>query len=410
MPKKYLNFSNIFILGVASGLPLALVFSTLSIWLKELGISKTAIGLFAFTSTPYTLKFLWSPLIDGLKIPYLTNKLGKRRSWLFVTQLFLFLSLFLLSISSPDRALLFTALMTLTVSFCSATQDIVIDAYRIEVLKEDEQGLGATLIVYGYRVGMLISSAGALVLAEYLGFVVSYQVMAALFLIFAFFTLFISRPDDEKDLDYKNYNIWLKQYVFDPFKDFIKRKDYLWIIAFIIFYKFGDAFAGVMTGPFLIELGFAKTEIAFFVKTIGLFATLAGSLCGALLCKYCSFRKSLLIAGILQLLTNLVFCLQAYVGKSNILLGFTIASENLAGGIGTIVFVAYISSLCNINFTATQYALLSSLSAVARTWLSTSSGFIADQVNWIEFFAFSALLAVPGLVFIFFIKESKQKV
>ena len=402
-----LDIFNIFILGIASGLPLALVFSTLSIWLKELGLSKTTIGLFAFVSTPYTLKFLWSPLIDGIKLPYLYNKLGLRKSWLFLVQILLFISIFLFSKFSPLEHIFIIALLAFLVSFFSASQDIVIDAYRVELFRIEDQGIAASLFVYGYRIGMLISSAGALIIAEKFDFHFSYQIMAILFLLFAFNSFFLNQTKEQSREKYKGLENWLVQYVKNPFVDFKNNENFILILFFIILYKLGDAFAGIMTAPFILELGFTKVDIAFYVKTVGLIATLVGSILGALLVKAYNLPKALLIAGILQLITNLIFCAQAYIGKDHLFLALTISAENLAAGIGTIVFVAYISSLCNLKFSATQYALLSSVAAISRTWLSSSSGFIAEKINWIEFFAFSSLLALPALILLYFIRSKK---
>ena len=399
------NLFNVFILGIASGLPIVLVLSTLSVWLKEIGISKTAIGLFALTTTPYTLKFLWSPFIDGIRIPLLYEKFGIRKSWLIVTQIFLFIWISLLAVSNPENSLKFTAICTLMVAFLSATQDIVIDAYRIEILEKEKQGLGSTVLVYGYRIGMLISGALALILAEYMSFVSVYLIMALCFLLFALFSSILPASKKSDKQKFSTYSDWIKYHIIAPFKDFLKRDNWLFIILFIILFKLGDAFAGIMTNPFLLELGFTKADIALYVKTFGLFATLFGTLIGGIICAKYSMKVSLLFAGTIQMLTNLIFCLQAIIGNSKIMLSFTIGAENLAGGIGTVAFVAYISNLCNVKYTATQYALLSSLSAIARTWFSSSSGWFSDQMNWVEFFLFSTVLAVPGIIMIFLLKE-----
>lgn len=403
------NYLNIFILGIASGLPIVLILSTLSVWLKEVGVSKTSIGLFALTTTPYTLKFLWSPLIDGVKIPFLYKKLGIRKSWLIVSQLLLSISILLLAISNPGNSLKIVAFYTILVAFCSATQDIIIDAYRIEILDKEKQGLGATLLVYGYRIGMLISGAGALILAEFTNFMLAYLVMAAFFLFFAIFSYMLPNSKIISNNNKLTYTAWIKQHVIAPFKDFLTRRNWLYIMLFIVLFKLGDAFAGIMTNPFLLELNFNKADIAVFVKSFGLCATLLGSLIGGILCVKYSVKTNLYFAAIIQMVTNLIFCLQALIGNSKIMLSFTIGAENLAGGIGTVVFVAYISNLCNVKYTATQYALLSSLSAIARTWFSSSSGWFSDQMNWVEFFAFSTMLAIPGIIMIYFLKTQPHK-
>lgn len=401
------NFINIFILGIASGLPLALILSTLSIWLQELGISKTAIGLFAFVTSPYSLKFLWSPFIDGLKIPVLTKKFGLRKSWLFILQLLLFVNIFCLSLSSPLDNLYYTALLALLISFFSASQDIVIDAYRIEIFAQKDQGFGATLLVYGYRIGILISTAGALIIADMVNFMFSYQIMSGCFLFFAFYSLTMNQVTNAYQKERISLISWINKYIKQPFIDFKQRENYGLIILFVILYKLGDAFAGIMLPPFILDLGFSKLDIAFYVKTIGLIATLLGALFGAVITKKLKIYHGLMLAGILQLLTNLIFCIQAYIGKNSLFLAVTILAENFAAGMGTIIFVAYISGLCNVQYSATQYALLSSVAAIARTWLSGSSGYVADQVNWIEFFVFSALLALPALILLKYISKPK---
>lgn len=396
----------ILFLGFSSGLPLALVFSTLSVWLAEEGVSRTTIGLFAAAGTPYTLKFLWSPFIDSYRIPFLCKWLGRRRGWMVFSQACLAIAIIMMGFANPVASPLWVAIMALIVAFMSATQDIVIDAYRVELLDEEDQGDGAAMIVFGYRIGMLVSGAGALFLAEFYGWHSAYFIMGCLVSIGFITVMMTGEPEKETAIQqqmeqtYKetNYLVHFKKAILNPFKDFIKQNNWLLILLFVIAYKLGDAFAGIMTNPFFVELGFTKTEIASVNKIFGFVAVIAGSFIGGFLVKYVGLIRSLWICGILQMVTNLMFVLLAYTGHQFDLFVITIALENLAGGMGTAAFVAYLSSLCNIYYTATQYALLSSLASVGRTWLSASSGWIVDMVGWQMFFSYTVLAAIPGLL------------
>jgi PAT family beta-lactamase induction signal transducer AmpG len=259
--------------------------------------------------------------------------------------------------------------------------------------------LGATILIYGYRIGMLISGAGALILSEYIMFSQIYLLMGCIFFFLAIFTIFLPQTNILRENTKKtNYFIWFRHHVIAPFSNFTSRQNWFFIIIFIILFKLGDAFAGIMTNPFLLELGFSKTNIAFVVKIFGLGATFIGSFIGGMLCLRYNMKFNLIFAAIIQMLTNFIFCIQAFVGYNKELLALTIGMENLAGGIGTIVFVAYISNLCNIRYTATQYALLSSLAVIPRTWFSASSGWFADYLSWIDFFLLSGLLALPAVL------------
>lgn len=396
-------------LGFSSGLPFLLVFSTMSLWLKDEGISKTAIGLFSLVRTPYSFKFMWSPIIDVIGIPVLGKKLGKRRSWALVSQLFLIVAILLLSLSKPAITPELTALFAIFVAFCSANQDIVIDAMRIEMLKDDEQGAGAGMATLGYRIGMLLAGAGATYMAEYFSWQSVYQMVSIAVLVGIVTVLMIKEPVNvamealkeesgaklRKSQKAINY---IKRGVIDPFADFMKRKEWLLILSFIMFYKLCDAYMGVMANPFYVEMGFSKAEIAKISKLYGVGATIFGTVIGGIMVSKQGIMKSLLICGILQALSNLVFAYQAYVGYNTTALMVTISVENITGGMGTAAFVAYMSSLCNVAYTATQYALLSSFMVFARDLFASTSGWLADKVNWIDFFVITTFAAVPGLV------------
>lgn len=395
-------------LGFASGLPLLLTLSTLSIWLAEEGVTKTAIGLFALVGIPYSLKFLWAPLIDRLPVPLLTRGLGRRRGWMIATQVLLMAGLLGLGATSPSQVPEVTAICAFVVAFCSASQDIVIDAYRVEILEEREYGAGAAMVVFGYRCGLLVAGAGALYIASITSWFWVYAAMSALVLM-GVATVLLS-PEPEVPVrtaaplgSAGSLRRWLYEAVVAPFADFMQRRGWVAILAFVLLYKFGDALAGVMANPFYIELGFTKVEIANVSKLFGFAATLLGGFAGGILVNRWGIVPSLLVCGVLQLLSNLLFAVQAIVGHDVGMLMATIGFENLSGGMGTAAFVAYLSSLCNVAYTATQYALLSSLMAVARTVLASPGGWLAEQLSWVTFFALTAVAAVPGLLLLMWI-------
>ena len=409
----------ILFLGFSSGLPLALTFGTLSIWLAEVGVSKTTIGLFALMGTPYTFKFLWAPLVDRMPVPYLTRRLGRRRGWAIFTQLALMATITGLGATNPAANPGLTAVFAFMVAFCSASQDIVIDAYRVEVLEERQYGAGAAMIVLGYRIGMLVSGAGALYLATYVSWFATYGLMTALMIVGIATILLNPEPKVRKSRDSIEQErriaaylearpdslgkrakalAWIYGAVISPFAEFMSRRGWLVILLFILLYKFGDALAGVMSNPFYVELGFTKIQIASISKAFGLAATIIGSVIGGVIVDRIGILKSLFVCGILQMLSNLMFALLAVVGTDLRMLTLTIALENLSGGMGTAAFVAYLSSLCNIAYTATQYALLTSFMAFGRTLLSSSGGWLADHMDWVSFFVVTTAAALPGLL------------
>jgi len=393
----------IFLMGFASGLPFLLSGATLSIWLTEAGISLTAIGFFALAGTPYNLKFLWAPFIDRLPIPMLSGLLGQRRAWMLVIQAGLMVSIIGLGLSNPQSAPEMTAFWALAVAFFSASQDIVIDAYRIEILDEDQQGAGAAMTQAGYRFGLLASGAGALYLASSINWSLVYGVMAGLVLIGFIAAVFAPIPGVDKRIAETTRlgESWLRAAVVAPFVEFFRRNNIrtaIVILAFILLYKFGDAFAGVMANPFYIRIGFSKVEIANISKIFGVFATLLGVFSGGLVVKRFGILRSLLYCGILQMLSNLMFAAQAAIGPNVGFLVLTIGIENLSGGMGSAAFVAYLSVLCNTAYTGTQYALFTSFMAFGRTWLSAMSGWVADQTDWVIFFVISTFVALPGLL------------
>jgi PAT family beta-lactamase induction signal transducer AmpG len=421
----------ILFLGFSSGLPLALTGQTLSLWLKDEGLSLTAIGLFAAVGTPYALKFLWAPIMDKARIPGLTNLLGRRRSWLIVTQVALIATTLALGFSGPAANIGVTAMLAVAVAFASASQDIVVDAYRVEILEEHQFAAGAAAIVFGYRVGMLVSGAGALYLASAFAWPMVYAAMAVLVLVGVATVLLNPEPERGETPDSiareDEVRVWLAARphlsgpigaamawlyiaVVCPFAEFMARPAWVAILLFVIFYKFGDSLAGVMTFPFLDDIGFTKIDIANVAKVFGFAATLAGLALGGALMAGLGLYRSLWICGVLQLVSNLMFAVQAMAGADITLLALTIGLENLAGGMGTAVFVAYLSSLCNVAYTATQYALLSSFMVVARTWLSASGGAMAEWLDWVGFFLLTTGAAVPGLILLWWLGRAGMAV
>lgn len=403
----------ILFLGISSGLPLPLTGATLDAVLNEAGVTKTAIGLFAIVGTPYTLKFLWAPLIDTLRIPFLTNAIGRRRSWMIVTQVALIASIVGLGMSNPAENLWYTAMLAFAVAFFSASQDIVIDAYRIESLEDAEQGAGASAATFGYITAMkLFGGALAFWLSDIMPWSVVYMIMAAIIVVGIVTVMIAGEPEsNRKPRETQGWLEWVHDAVISPFADFIKKPQWWVILLFIILYKFGDAFAGKMTTPFLQDMGFSNSEIASYLKTFGLGALLLGTFIGGVIVYRYGMLKALWICGVFQMLSNLMFVAQANAGYDPQLLVLTIGIENMSGGMGTAAFVAYLSSLCNVSFTATQYALLSSFAATGRTWLSAGSGWFVDNLGWVEFFVLSTALAVPGLLMLKWMqKVAKQSI
>jgi PAT family beta-lactamase induction signal transducer AmpG len=392
----------IFVMGFASGLPLALSSATLFFWLAEAGITLAAIGLFALVGTPYNLKFFWAPFIDRIPLPVLTRILGRRRSWMLVIQLGLMVSIAILGFSQPEVTPLLTAAAALSVAFFSASQDIVIDAYRIEILDRDEQGAGAAMTQAGYRLGAIAAGAGALFLAEQLDWSLVYAVMAVLVVVGMAAAIFAPDPEKRNPALVEAQNLkGFRSMVIDPFVEFFQRNKpstAIIILAFILLYKFGDAYAGVMAYPFYYEMGFTKSEVATVSKIFGVIATVVGVFVGGMIVTRYGIMKSLLGCGILQMLSNLMYAAQAIAGHDVQFLYFTIGIENLSGGMGSSAFVAYLSVLCNTAYTGTQFALFTSFMAFGRTILSASSGWVVQMTGWFDFFLISTIVALPGLL------------
>jgi PAT family beta-lactamase induction signal transducer AmpG len=379
-----------FLMGLYSGLPLLLTGSVLQAWMKEEGVNLATIGAFALVGLPYTVKFAWAPLFDRFTLPLL----GRRRGWLAAFQVLLSIAIAAFGLGNPAATLGYIAAGAIVVAFFSASQDIVADAYRRETLSDDEQGLGAALFVNGYRLGMLLASGGGLILADVIGFKQMYWLMATVMLTGAVMTAAIAKePQPPNDTPST-----LADAVVQPFVEFFGRPDALWILLFILLYKLGDTVAGQMTTLFYLDMGYSKTEIGAVVKLFGFWATVAGGLMGGFWILRTGIYPALWQFGLLQALSTAAFALLAQLGASLVGLSLVISFENLSAGMGTAAFTAFMASQTDTRFTATQYALLSSLIGIPRVLISAPSGWLAEEMGWLTFFIACSLMAIPGLI------------
>ena len=385
-------------MGFASGLPLLLTISVLQAWMKEEGVDLAVIGLMALVGLPYTLKFLWAPVLDRYTIPLF----GRRRGWLLIAQTALVLAIIALAATNPAQRPWMVALAAFWVTFFSASQDIVIDAYRREDLADEELGLGSSLYINGYRTGMLLASGGGLIMADHIPFSMVYLIMAACLLPGILTTLLTPEPETPKGTPQT-----LQEAIIQPFVEYFSRPEAIWILAFILFYKIGDTMASTMTTPFYLDIAFSKTEIGSIVKLFGFWATIAGSLAGGMIMLKVGIYRSLWLFGILQALSTAGFALLAQIGHSVPALAAVIAFENLSSGMGTAAYAAFMASITNQKFTATQYALLTSLMGIPRVVVSAGSGFMAKAMGWEGYFIFCTLIALPGLLMLLRIRRSQ---
>jgi len=377
------------IMGFACGLPLLLTITVLQAWMKEQGVDLTVIGMMALVGLPYTLKFLWAPFLDRFTLPFL----GRRKGWLLIAQIALLLAIAGLGLTQPGKDPWMVAFVAFLVTFFSASQDIVVDAYRREDLADEELGLGSSLYINGYRVGMLLASGGGLILADHIPFSLVYVIMAACMLP-GILTTFLAR---EPALVAGTPQT-IKEAVFAPLEDYFSRNGALYILAFILLYKIGDTMASAMTIPFYLDMGFSKTEIGTVVKLFGFWATIAGSLIGGTIMLRMGVIRSLWYFGFLQAVSTAGFAVLAHIGHSVPVLSAVIAFENLSSGMGTAAYVAFMASITNKRFTATQYALLTSLMGVPRVLAAAPTGFLAKSIGWEAFFIACTLIAIPGMI------------
>ncbi len=388
-------------LGFASGLPLALTSGTLQAWATVENVSLTQIGFLTLVGSAYTLKFLWAPLIDRFAFPIL----GRRRGWILISQLLLALSIVGMGLLSPGTNLMPLALLAVFVAFMSATQDIAFDAYSTDVLHQDERAAGAALRVLGYRVAMLVSSGLALILADkWLGWQYTYMLMGLLMAGCMVATLLAPEPE-LKVKPPRN----LRDAVVEPFKEFFSREGALSLLLLIVLYKLGDAFAGALSTTFLIRgAGFSLSEIGYINKIFGLASTIAGALLGGSMMARLGLYRALMLFGILQAVSNLGYWVLAVNSSELWLMAVVVGLENLCGGLGTVASVALLMALCNRQFSATQFALLSALAAVGRTYLAGPlTPFLVEGLGWPTFFLVTIVIALPGL---FLLRWRKQQI
>ena len=399
-------------LGFSSGLPLMLTFLTLSAWLATAGIKRSAIGAFALVSSFYALKFLWSPLIDRLPPPI---HLGRRRGWGLTIQIALVAAIVALGTCDPKRNLGTMAVLAAVVAFLSASQDIVIDAWRIEILPRDLQGPGAAMIQTGYYMGMLASGAGALAIAARFSWFTSYASMAVLLAVSSLTFLLGPEPNTAREAPdrrhhgessrWKAVEEWFSIAVIGPFSDFMRRPYWFVILLVILDYKLGEGMAAVMSTPLYIAVGFTLNEIAVISKLFGPFTVILGALLGGIITVRFGLVRSLILCGILQALGNLTYVLQAVGGHKIAYLAFCVTAQNVTTGMAGTALVSYISSLCSPEFTATQYALLASLALLGRTVVGSTSGVISEATGWVVFFLLTTVASLPALVLLAWVER-----
>jgi len=376
--------------GFSSGLPLALSGATLQAWFTVAGVDLVTIGILSVVGQPYIYKFLWAPLLDRYALPLL----GRRRGWIFTMQWGVVAFLIALSFQDPKVTPLLLGSIAMIVALFSATQDTAIDAYRTDLLEEHERGMGTAMYTAGYRVGMLISGGLGLILAAEYGWMATYIFMAVLMALGSIITLFAPKLPDGERIHPK-----LSQAVVEPFKEFYKRPFAVLILIFILLYKLGDAFALSLTSAFFIrELGFSLIDVGAIYKGVGMLASISGAVVAGFLMTRLSLYSALWNFGILQAVSNFMFLILAIVGKSYSLAITTIFIENFCGGLGTVAFLALLMSLCDRRYTATQFALLTAFAAVGRVYVGPAAGVIVSHVGWIQFYFWSVIIALPGLL------------
>jgi MFS transporter, PAT family, beta-lactamase induction signal transducer AmpG len=412
----------VLLLGFSAGLPLALSGETLRVWMADRGVDLGTIGLLSLAGLPYTLKFIWAPVVDALDVPWLSARLGRRRGWLIASQLLLMATIVFLGTRDPIAAPLVVGLGALLVAFASATQDILIDAYRVESLPTDEQAAGMAGYVAAYRIGMLVSGAGVIGLTAWLEaqglsklavWPIAYLVAAALVVVGLLAVLLGREPiaaEARAEPEAKSDALTrVFRTAWGAFADFLTREAAIAVLIFVVLYKLCDALAGAMTAPFVLSLGYDKATYAAVVKGIGLATLLIGGFAGGAIANSMPLARALWLGAILQMVSNLAFVWLNFQPVSAGALTVAIVIENFTGAIGTVIFVAYLSALCgNPLHTATQYALLTALASTGRTFLSSGTGFIAGAVGWPLFFALTVLTALPALALMAWLQQHKH--
>ena len=401
-------------LGFSGGLPFLLVFSTLTAWLTEGNVSRSTIGFFAWIGITYSTKVLWAPVVDSIRVPFLTKILGQRRSWMLIGQIGIASGLVLMSLIGPSD-LLTLSFCAFLVAFSSATQDVAIDAFRIESAEPEHQGAMSAAYVFGYRLALLVAGAGALYLAEYFSWTITYLVMASLMLVGVVTVVLVAEPDRQADLFPLELSAiglrrWLTGAVVGPFVDFFSRngKVAFIILLFISVFRLSDIAMGIMANPFYLDMGYSKTEIANVAKVFGFFMSIAGSLiCGVLVVKW-GLMRPLLIGAVAVALTNLLFASLSVLEPKVSYLAIVISADNISGGFAATAFIAYLSSLTNRAYTATQYALFSSLMTLPGKFISGFSGLVVDNFGYFEFFVVAAILGIPAILLVVWLSRYER--
>ncbi|MFC0269445.1 AmpG family muropeptide MFS transporter [Kushneria aurantia] len=386
-----------FLMGLAAGLPLLLTVSLLQAWMVDAGISLEAVGMLALLGVPYTLKFLWAPLLDRYELPIL----GRRRGWLALVQILLIALIVALALSDPALAPGWVALLALGISFLSASQDIVIDAYRREHLPERELGVGSSFYTYGYRIGMLLVSGGGMLMADAIGFGNTYLVMAAIMAGCLVVTLLAPEPHSHRPAERGR----LRDTFIQPISNFLQRPGAWWLLLFILLYKLGDSVASNLTIPFYKAIGFSNAEIGATAKIFGFWPLLGGIFIGGLIILRLGIYRSLWWFGLLQMVSTAGFIWLNHVGHSIPALAAVVSFENAAAGMGTAAFLAFMAALTDKRFTAAQYALLSSIMGLPRAVISAPGGILAEAVGWDLFFLICTLVAIPGLAILWYFRQ-----
>lgn len=396
---NYTNLLVISILGFSSGLPLALIVTGLQGWLSVASVDIVTIGFLGLSTQPYALKFMWAPLLDRFALPML----GYRTGWIFAMQFGLVVAIIALSFCNPILSPLMIGLIALIISILSATQDIAFDAYRTEILSEEERGLGSICYVYGYRIAMIVAGAGSLVFSTYIGWQLTFIFMASLIALCSVITLFAKEPVRVTRKSNSLYEV-----VIEPFQEFISRDNSVILLLLVITYKLGEAFSMALTTPFLIqELHFSALDVGIISKTMGVIATLVGLSLGGVLINKLGLYSSLLWFGILQALTNIFYYFLAIMGHNYAMAAFTIFSDQLSSGMGTAAFMVLLMTVCNQKYTATQFALLSALAALGRVYVTPISGVYVASFGWQSFYLFSVVMCIPGLIFLYLLKNQR---
>ena len=396
-------------LGFSAGLPIILVFGTLTAWLAYVGVNRGTVGMLAWVSLTYSLKFLWSPLVDGFRLPVLYRLLGRRRSWMLLAQLGTIAGLSLLSTTNPLENVLPVAAFALLAAFSSATQDIAIDAWRIEAVEVERQAAMAASYQYGYRIGNLVSGAGALFLAQAYGWSFTYLFMACCMGVGVVAVLLIAEPDHVESVhERKSVKVWIRSHIIEPFSDIIQRyRPYaIAILALVAIFRVSDYLLGSMANPFYLAMGYGLDEIATVVKLYGTVATFVGIMVGGLVVTRYGLRGPLIASAVLLAFTNLAFAALATAGETDLwLLAGVITGDNLAQGISGTVFIAFLSNMTSRQYTATQYALLTSLMALPGKFMSGWSGFLSLEVGWVNFFMLVCLAGVPAILLAIYVSR-----